>query len=141
MIWTGHAIRVRSIGGAIGRRRVARRVSECRGSGEMRVLSVDGPFNSRVLVDMSADEAGRLLEDEEALSSLAPSIVTEGVERDIASIARDDEALSLSALAGSARVLAWQMENPYVSATAKSMCSKELRETLERLRAMAPAKP
>lgn len=104
----------------------------------MRVISVDGPFNSRVLVDMSADEASRLLEDDEQLSSLAPSVVSEGVERDIASIARGDDAVAGSALAGAARVLAWQMENPYASATAKSMCSKELRETLERLRALAP---
>jgi hypothetical protein len=44
------------------------------------------------------------------------------------------------ALAAQALVMAAQLDDPEVSATAKSMCSKDLRETMAALRAVAPAK-
>lgn len=45
-----------------------------------------------------------------------------------------------SALAKSALVLAAQLDDPEVSATAKSMCSRSLIETWDRLAAAGPAK-
>lgn len=43
-----------------------------------------------------------------------------------------------SALAATALVLAEQLDDGHTSATSKSMCSRELREALGQLRALAP---
>lgn len=64
--------------------------------------------------------------------------MVEGAERDVAAIRERDEALAGSALAASAVALAFQIEHPYNSATSKSMCAREMRDTLDRLRALAP---
>ncbi len=54
--------------------------------------------------------------------------------RDLAGIALVDPGLAESALASTALVLAEQLDKQGVSATAKSMCAKQLRETLAELR-------
>jgi hypothetical protein len=66
--------------------------------------------------------------------------VLEGVTRDLAAIGLRDPELAQSALAASALALAAAIDDPENSATSKSLCVKELRETLARLLAMAPAK-
>jgi hypothetical protein len=66
--------------------------------------------------------------------------VAKAVKRDIADIRKRDRALGDSALAASALVLAEQLDDPGNSATAKSMCARALREALDRLRELAPAR-
>lgn len=102
-----------------------------------RVLSVDGPFNSRVIVDMSADDAHKLFGDE-WLGDAGPSIMLEAVERDLGAIAGRDEALASGTLAATARSLAIRLENPYTSSTAAAMCAKALNETMDRLLELVP---
>jgi hypothetical protein len=64
--------------------------------------------------------------------------VAEAVERDLADIRRRDPTLATSALAASALALAAEIDSVGNSATSKSMCARELRDTLDRLRALAP---
>jgi hypothetical protein len=64
--------------------------------------------------------------------------VAAAVERDLADIAKRDKALAESSLAMSALRLAREMDNSGNSATSKSMCARELRDTLDRLRELAP---
>jgi hypothetical protein len=72
------------------------------------------------------------------LADAAPLAVIEAAERDIAAIRERDEALGESALAAAAVALARELSNPYNSATSKSMCARELREHLGRLRELLP---
>lgn len=62
--------------------------------------------------------------------------VVEAVRRDLLSVG--DEARE-GALAATALALAAELDDPENSATSKSMCARALTETLEKLRAMAPA--
>jgi len=64
--------------------------------------------------------------------------VAAAVERDLAEIAKRDSALAESSLAMSALRLAREMDNAGNSATSKSMCAREMRDTLDRLRDLAP---
>lgn len=66
------------------------------------------------------------------------SSVAEAVERDLAVIAKSDKELAQSALAMSALRLAREMDTSDNSATSKSMCARELRDTMDRLRELAP---
>lgn len=102
-----------------------------------RVVSVFGPFNSRVLIEMPAEEAAKLFPD--GFGAAAPSRVIEATELELGRIRRRAEDLADSALAGSAVAMAREIEHPYNSATSKSMCAKELRETMGRLRELMPA--
>lgn len=63
--------------------------------------------------------------------------VAAAVERDLAALALRDSALAESSLALSALCLAQEMDSDN-SATSKSMCGRELRDTLDRLRELAP---
>lgn len=101
-----------------------------------RVISVFGPFASRALVEMSADLACELFDG--PLSGMGRTKLVEAVERDLAVLGELDPKLPESALAASALALAYEIEHPYNSATSKSMCAKQLRETLDRLRELAP---
>jgi hypothetical protein len=60
------------------------------------------------------------------------------VDRDLRALGKRDKALAESALAASARVLAAQLDDPGVSATAKSMVARALFETMNRLAELAP---
>lgn len=64
--------------------------------------------------------------------------VTDAVKRDLAQIAKRDKALARSGLAASALALAKALDEPKNSATSKSMCARSLKETLDRLRELAP---
>lgn len=65
--------------------------------------------------------------------------VTAGVERDIKAFGSPE--LAKSGLAASALALARELDDSNNSATSKAMCQKALRETLDRLRELAPVKP
>lgn len=102
-----------------------------------RIVSVFGPFASRALVDMSVEVAQEFFETI-SLAEHQPTSVIDAVERDLAAIAKRDEALAESGLAASAVAMAYEIAHPYNSATSKSMCARALVDALERLRELAP---
>jgi hypothetical protein len=105
-----------------------------------RVVSVFGPFNNHVLIEMPASVAKTMFPEPFAAS--ARTSVIEAAMHDMEAIRMRDAELADSALAASAVALAYEIENPYNSATSKSMCARELRDTMDRLVQLAPqAKP
>lgn len=100
-----------------------------------RVVSVFGK-GARVLIEMSA-EAARLMFPE-PFSVSARTNVIDAAERDVAAVRKRAKDLGDSALAASAVALAREIEHPYNSATSKSMCAREMRDTLDRLWELAP---
>lgn len=64
--------------------------------------------------------------------------VVEAVERDLKRIAKQDKVLAESALAATALALAREIDGNN-SATSKSMCSRSLNETMDRLWELTPA--
>lgn len=100
------------------------------------VISVFGAFNSRALIEMPAGAAEELIG--EPLAKSGRTTVIEGAEREVSAIRKRDPELAKSALAASAVALAYEIEHPYNSATSKSNCAKEMRDTLDRLRELAP---
>lgn len=63
--------------------------------------------------------------------------VVAGVRRDLEAIARRDPALARSSLAATALSLARELDAD--DARSKAMAARELRETMDRIRALAPA--
>jgi hypothetical protein len=110
--------------------------SETDGRGHL--VGVFGPFNSRALVEVSSEVAQKLIDD--ATIDPAPAFVIDAVLRDIASLAERDKELAGSGLAMSMLTMAYEMANPYNSATSKSMCAKALADAMRQLRELAPAK-
>lgn len=104
---------------------------------EARVVSVFGPFNNRALVEMSAEDAMALVAQDEVEVPRARSIVA--AEAEVERIRKVDADLADSLLAALVVSLAYEIENPYNSATSKSMCAHELRQTIDRLRELMPA--
>jgi hypothetical protein len=104
-----------------------------------RLVSVFGPFNSRALVEVSAELALELVGDEK-IDSCGRGVV-DAVDRDLAEIRKRYPAVADSALGAAARSLALELENPYNSLTSKAMATRELREDLDRLRELAPPMP
>jgi hypothetical protein len=103
----------------------------------MLLVSVYGAFSSRALVDMSVERATELFGS--PLSSwLASSRVVDAVEKELETLAKRNPEIASSAVAASAVALAYEIQNPYNSATSKSMCARELRETMAKLRELAP---
>ena len=101
-----------------------------------RVVSVFGAFNSRVLIEMPAEAAQELFP--EPFSDSGRLNVIEAAEREVEATRERDASLADSALAASAVALAYEIANPFNSATSKSMCAREMRDTLDRLRELAP---
>jgi hypothetical protein len=101
-----------------------------------RAVSVFGAFNSRVLIEMPAEAAQELFP--EPFSESGRLNVIEAAEREVEAIGERDASLAGSALAASAVALAYEIANPFNSATSKSMCAREMRDTLDRLRELAP---
>lgn len=64
--------------------------------------------------------------------------MTAAVRRDLAAISQRHSALAQSGLALSALALARQVDDTGNSATAIASCARQLRETLDRLRELAP---
>lgn len=102
-----------------------------------RCVSIFGPFNSKALVEMSVDLAAQLF-GEVPLFQAGDARVVDAVQRDIDDLAKRDEGLAQSALAATAMQMAYELQNPYNSATSKAQCAKSLREALADLREMAP---
>jgi hypothetical protein len=100
------------------------------------LIGVFGPFNSRALVEVSADTAAELVDEE--LIDPAPVFIIDAVRRDLEAIGSRDADLAESALAMTALTLAYEMASPANSATSKAMCAGQLRDTLARLRELAP---
>lgn len=88
------------------------------------------------LIVMPTEAAEDLFPD--GLGAAKRTAVVEAAERDVDSIRDRDRELGDSALAASAVALAFEIEHPYNSATSKSMCAREMRDTLDRLRELAP---
>lgn len=101
-----------------------------------RVVSVFGMFNGRVLVEMSDTTAAKLFAG--PLEASSRTGLVEAVERDIALIADRSLELAGSGLAASALAMALEIENPFNSATSKSMCATGLRDALAQLRELIP---
>lgn len=101
-----------------------------------RVVSVYGPFNSLTLIELPTEVAEGLFPD--GLDAAAPSLVVEATERDLARIRKRDRDLADSALAASAVAMAREIENPFNSATSKSMCQARLADAMQTLRGLAP---
>lgn len=102
-----------------------------------RIVSVFGQFNSRVLVEMSTNAALEVFPDG-ALVGAGRMDVVDAVERDVEALRRRDPALADSTLAASALAMAYELANPYNSATSKSMCHKALQDAMRELRELAP---
>lgn len=102
-----------------------------------RVVSVFGPFNSRVMIEMDAETAMGLFPD--GFGAARPSRVIDANEREIESWRGMAAKLADSTFAAMAIALAYEVEDPYNSATSKAYCARELRETMTLLRAMLPA--
>lgn len=67
--------------------------------------------------------------------------VVAATKRDLAEIAERAPAVAESAVAAATLVLARQLDNPKTSATAKALCTKQLRESMVQLRELAPPAP
>lgn len=102
------------------------------------LISVFGPFGSRALVEMSSERAKSLFEAPVLSSMVAPTRVIDSTAAEIASLVKRAPELEQSSLAATAIALAYQIEDPFNSATSKSMCARELRETMSKLRELAP---
>lgn len=104
-----------------------------------RVVSVFGPFNSRAMIEVSTDVAQHLFR--EPLPEAGRTGVIDAVDHDIGEIRERDEGIAESAHAATAVRLAYELEHPFNSATAKAACAKTLNETMDRLRELAPEQP
>lgn len=101
-----------------------------------RVLSVFGPFNAQTLVMMPTELAHEVWPD--GIASAARPDVVEAVERELEEIRRRRGAEYDSALAATALAMAFELQDPFNSATSKSMCAKALSEAMRELHALAP---
>ena len=157
---TARSTRARSTGAATGARRrteppavggkAKAKAAVPRGSGKKpaptlaydlsaaggRVVSVFGAFNSRVLVEIPMAQAAKLFDG--PLSRSSPTRLVESVEHDMAELRKRAPQIADSALAASALAMAMEVENPFNSATSKSMCAKALLDALDRLRELTP---
>lgn len=67
--------------------------------------------------------------------------VANRVKADLADLRSRAPGVADSALGAMALAMALEIDRPKNSATSKSMCNRELRDTLNQLRELAPAKP
>lgn len=102
----------------------------------MRLVSVFGPFGSRALVEMQADEAAAMVRMDEAPDS---AHTIDAALRELEWIRARDERLADSAQAAVVVAMAYELENPYNSATAKANCARAMTEALEKLHAQVPS--
>ena len=83
---------------------------------------------------------GKRAARKKAATEAKPLKVVDAIKRDLAEIAKRDKALAESGLLATALQMARELDKPRNSATSKAMCAKSLRETLDRLRELAPPK-
>lgn len=96
-------------------------------------------FKNRALVEVPRTTAEELFG--EALGDHGRVQTIDAVERDIAEIAKRDPELAKSGLAAAALRMAYELENPWNSATSKAQCAKSMRELIEVLLERAPEAP
>lgn len=101
-----------------------------------RVVDVFGAFGARTLIEVPTELAMELFQ--EPLSRCGGLNVVEAVERDLAEIGDRAAWVSDSAIAATAVRLAYELQNPFNSATSKSMCARSMIEAMNRLRELAP---
>lgn len=101
-----------------------------------RVVSVFGPFNCRVMIEMDSERAAELFPD--GFGDARPARVIDAIEAEIESWRGIASKVAESTYAATAVALAYEVEDPYNSATSKAYCAKELRETMTLLRSMLP---
>lgn len=129
-----HGFHARALAAWRGRLTVAKRKDlAARGA---RVVSVFGPFNSRVLVDMPADVAVELFDG--PLADNARTDVIDAALRGVEALRKRDADLADSALAAGLVALAFEIAHPFNSATSKAALHREMRESLDRLAELAP---
>jgi hypothetical protein len=100
------------------------------------VVSVFGPFGSRTLVEMSTEDAQKLL-DLKAIDACGRGVI-DAVDGELDELRARSPELAASATAASARALAYELENPGNSATSKSMCARVIGDHMQTLRELAP---
>lgn len=98
------------------------------------VLSVFGN-GQRVLVEMHVDRA--LDEFGTQLAKAGRTEVVDATEQELAVIRKESPAVADSALAAAARRMAFEIDHPYNSATAKANCVNELHKVMDKLRELA----
>lgn len=101
-----------------------------------KVISIFGMFNSRVLIELPSDRAAKMFVG--PLEQFSPHQLVESVQRDLDKIRELSVELADSALAASALAMALEIENPYNSATSKSMCARSLADSMATLRELTP---
>jgi outer membrane biosynthesis protein TonB len=101
-----------------------------------RVIGIFGTRGNHTLIQLPTEVAEQLFAD--PLAASGSTDVIAAAERDVAAIKKRDKALGESALARAAVALAFEINHPWNSATSKSMCAREMRETIDRLRELAP---
>lgn len=101
-----------------------------------RVLSVfaNGRF---ALVEMHVDRIAEVFGDM-PLADAGGSEAIDATRRQLDEIRRRKPDVANSALAAGALRMAYELDHPFNSATAKSYCAKELRQTMDRLEELAP---
>ncbi|MEJ7891717.1 MAG: hypothetical protein WKF94_03665 [Solirubrobacteraceae bacterium] len=95
-----------------------------------------GPFNSRALVEMPVDAAREMFDG--PLADNARTDVIDAALREVEAIRERDAVLADSPLAAGIVALAFEIAHPYNSATSKAALHRELRESVDRLRELAP---
>lgn len=98
-----------------------------------RVISV---YKSRTVIEVSTGLASYLFR--EPLEVSARTNAVDAVERDLALIRARDPKVADSAIAATALRMAYELEDPYNSATSKSMCAKSLQQAMDRLLELSP---
>lgn len=96
-------------------------------------------FKNRALIEVPRDTAEELFG--QPLGDHGRVHTIEAVERDIAEIAKRDPELAECGMAAAALRMAYELENPWNSATSKAQCAKSMRELIEVLLERAPEAP
>ena len=89
------------------------------------------------LVEMHVDRVEEVFGDL-PIADAGGTEVVDATRAELAEIRKRDPQVADSALAAAALSMAFELDHPYNSATAKSYCVKELRQTMERLSELAP---
>ena len=98
-----------------------------------RVITVS---HGRTVIETSTALASYLFR--KPLHESARTNAIEAVEADLDEIRSRDARIADSAIAASALRMAHELEDPYNSATAKSMCAKQLQQAMDRLLELSP---
>lgn len=102
-----------------------------------RVINVFGAFNSRVMIELPLGLALEMF-GAKALGDAAPTHVVTALEGELAEMRKRAPDIADSTQAAAALQLAYELQDPFNSATSKSMCARALNDTLEDLRDLAP---